>query len=252
MKGVRYYILVNFLTILLLLDVKSAGMRGLEDSIVMSPDVENTDKVIKKLYEKIDAKSYNLSYEAFHYAMLGYASMKEKAILRNDKIVTIIDFTKESCEKRFYTIDLEKKKIVFNTLVSHGKKSGVNFCTQFSDMPESHQSSIGFYTTGDVYYGKNRESLRLYGNEKGYNSNAYKRAVVIHGADYVSERFIRNNGYLGRSFGCPALPMNLHKEIIRKIKGGSLIFAYYNDSTYLKKSKFLKESHKILLLETMS
>ncbi|WP_116496582.1 murein L,D-transpeptidase catalytic domain family protein [Balneicella halophila] len=254
MKNIRYYILISFLTILLLLEAKSSSIQSLESEIIAksgSANTTTTESIFKELYKDIDAASYDLSYEAFHYAMLGYIAMVENKALDNDEVITIIDFTKDSCKKRFYTIDLSEKKIVFNTLVSHGKKSGSNVCTKFSDIPESHQSSIGFYTTGNTYIGKHGKSLRLHGNERGYNANAYKRAVVIHGADYVSDNFIKSYGRLGRSFGCPALPMGEHKEIIRKIKGGSLIFAYYNDTEYLQNSQLLKEKDSKNLIATL-
>lgn len=208
---------------------------------------QNLESYTQNLYQSINGQAYDLNYDAFHYAIIGYASMLSYNALQNDKVLTIIDFTKTSKEKRFYTIDLEEKKIIHYTLVSHGEKSGGNICTKFSDRPESHQSSIGFYTTGRTYFGKHGLSLRLHGNEKGYNANAYKRAVVIHSADYVSESYIKNNGRLGRSYGCPALPPKLSKRIIQDIKGGSLVFAYYNDTRYLNSSRFLKNVKPRLL-----
>lgn len=250
MKKSWYYALVSFLTLFLLLNTKLSG--GKTSGLIESQariTFTSTGIGIQDLYQNINGEAYNLSFEAFRYAMLGYLTMKSEQALQNDKILTIIDFTKDSCQKRFYTIDLTRQRIVYNTFVSHGQKSGSNICTKFSDTPESHQSSIGFYTTGNTYIGKHGQSLRLHGNEKGYNANAYKRAVVVHGADYVSERFIKNNGRLGRSHGCPALPMHLHKEIINTIKDGSLIFAYYNDAKYLSTSKYLKNTNKVLFAQ---
>lgn len=251
MKKSRYYILVSFLTMFLLFEAKTSGgkfsnIAGAHTDTVASSDF---DILIQNLYQSVDAKAYDLSYEAFHYAMLGYASMNQQNKLKNPDILSIIDFTKNSCEKRFYTINLAKRQMVFNTFVSHGQKSGGNVCTMFSDRLESHQSSIGFYTTGTTYIGKHGKSLRLHGNEEGYNANAYKRAVVIHGADYVSERFIKANGRLGRSYGCPALPIGVHKEIINTIKDGSLLFVYYNDANYLSTSEYLKRTNKVLLAQ---
>lgn len=251
MRKSWYYVWLSFFVIFLLQNVEIAGGGASNyqkngSSLVVSSD---TDSLIQNLYQSIDAEVYDLSFDAFRYAMLGYASIKAQNTLQNDKVITIIDFTKDSSEKRFYTIDLSAQKIVFNTLVSHGKNSGASFCTKFSNSIKSHQSSIGFYTTGSTYIGKHGESLRLHGNEKGYNSNAYKRDVVIHGADYVSESFIKKYGRLGRSHGCPALPMHLHKAVINTIKGGSLLFAYYDDANYLKTSKYLKNTNKVLLAQ---
>lgn len=252
MKSIQYYILVSFFTILLLLDAKTSGREfsnvTVSNTASLTPD-SKLEASIQNLYKNINAKAYELNYNAFHYAMLGYATMKAQKALKNEEILTIIDFTKNSCQKRFYTINLATQEIVYNTWVSHGKKSGNKDCTRFSDIPESHQSSIGFYTTGRSYMGKHGESLRLHGNEQGYNANAYKRAVVIHGAEYVSEGFIKSNGRLGRSLGCPALPMGIHKQVINTIKDGSLVFAYYNDTDYLRRSKYLKKNHAVLLAQ---
>lgn len=249
MKRIFCYILISFLTMFFLLGTTTLGRERVRTTRaeVRSEATDTFNERIKHLYQKIDAKSYGLNYDAFLYAMTGYNTMKTRRQLKNDKVLTIIDFTKESRQKRFYTIDLKQQRILYHTLVSHGKRSGSNTCSRFSDIPESHQSSIGFYTTGEVYLGKHGKSLRLHGNEKGYNANAYKRAVVIHGADYVSEQFIRSYGRLGRSFGCPALPFGIHKQVINTIKGGSLIFAYYNDSRYLRTSKLLKSAQNDVL-----
>lgn len=194
---------------------------------------------VKNLYQEIDATSYNLSYEVFRYAYIGYLTLRIEQRLNEKNLFSIIDFTKTSNEKRFYTIDLQQKKIIYNTYVSHGKKSGDSVCDSFSDVFESHKSSLGFYITGNTYNGSNGFSLQLYGDEKGYNSNMAKRGVVIHTADYVSEAYIAKNGRLGRSFGCPVLPENIYKQVIETIKNKTLIFAYYNDEKYLMTSKYL-------------
>lgn len=249
MKRIFCDILISFLAMFFLLGTTTLGRERVRATKTkVTPATTDTfNKRIQHLYQNIDASSYGLSYDAFSYAMVGYNRMKTGKKLKNDKVITIIDFTKKSCQKRFYTIDLKQQRILYHTLVSHGKKSGNNTCSRFSDIPESHQSSIGFYTTGEVYLGKHGKSLRLHGNEKGYNANAYKRAVVIHGADYVSEKFIRNYGRLGRSYGCPALPFGIHKQVINTIKGGSLIFAYYNDTHYLRTSKLLRNTQNLTL-----
>lgn len=142
-------------------------------------------------------------------------------------LISIIDFTQPSTSKRFFLIDLRKRKILYHTYVAHGKNSGENYATKFSNKEDSHMSSIGFYKTGSTYYGKHGYSLRLHGLEEGLNDNAFKRAIVIHGADYVSEDFIKKQGRLGRSHGCPALPKGLVKNIITITKGGSCLYIHY-------------------------
>jgi hypothetical protein len=142
------------------------------------------------------------------------------------RYLSIIDFTKASTEKRFFLIDLSIRKVLFNTYVAHGKNSGENYATKFSNKEESNMSSLGLYATSDTYYGKHGYSLRLIGLEPGTNHMAEKRAIVIHGADYVSEDFIQKHGRLGRSHGCPALPEYLVKQIIDITKGGSCLYIY--------------------------
>ena len=192
---------------------------------------------IKELYNELNAAQYDLSFTAFRYAYIGYQTMKKQHRLNNKELFSIIDFTKDCNSKRFYTIDLEKMKIVYYTYVAHGKKSGERMATSFSDAVESNKSSIGFYITGSTYNGGNGYSLILHGDEKGYNSNLAKRSVVVHAADYANEDYIARNGRMGRSLGCPALPENIYKQVIETIKEKTMIFAYYNDAKYLKTSK---------------
>lgn len=194
---------------------------------------------IKELYSELNAAQYDLSFTAFRYAYIGYQTMKKQHRLNNKELFSIIDFTKDCNSKRFYTIDLEKMKIVYYTYVAHGKKSGERMATSFSDAVESNKSSIGFYITGNTYNGGNGYSLILHGDEKGYNSNLAKRSVVVHAADYANEDYIARNGRMGRSLGCPALPENIYKQVIETIKEKTMIFAYYNDAKYLKTSKYL-------------
>lgn len=154
------------------------------------------------------------------------------------KTIVIIDFSKPSIQKRFYVVDLWRKKIVFETYVAHGKGSGENYATEFSNENESHKSSLGFYKTTHTYFGKHGYSLRLKGLEKGINDNAETRAIVVHGAKYVSERFIQKNDRLGRSYGCPALPLEITKEVIDEIKNGVCVYIHAEDSIYRGQTKF--------------
>ncbi|RYG34159.1 MAG: murein L,D-transpeptidase catalytic domain family protein, partial [Chitinophagaceae bacterium] len=154
-------------------------------------------------------------------------------------VLTIVDFSLPSNEKRLFVIDVEEEKVLFNTYVAHGRGSGEKMAQRFSNVPESFQSSLGFYSTSSTYQGKHGYSLRLSGLEPGFNNLAEERAIVIHSADYVSEGFIRTKGYLGRSWGCPALPEKLNKPIIDEIKNGSCLFIYSPNNNYLKKSKLL-------------
>ncbi|MDO4881212.1 MAG: murein L,D-transpeptidase catalytic domain family protein [Capnocytophaga sp.] len=216
------------------------------DSLSVSSSVPNAKMLfedkIKTIYNELGASTYNLNYEAFRYAYIGYQNLKLQNKINEKEIFSIIDFTKNCNEKRFYTIDLEQKQILFFTYVAHGKKSGDKESSSFSDVDKSNKSSLGFYITGVTYNGSKGFSLRLHGDEKGYNSNICKRGVVIHTANYVDEDYIKKNGRLGRSLGCPVLPENIYKAVIEVIKDKTMIFAYYSDKKYLASSKYLNLS----------
>lgn len=178
-----------------------------------------------------------ISQELFAQALQGYEILLKKGTIAPNTPLTIIDFSKPSTDKRLYVISLKRKKLLFNTYVAHGKNSGNNYAQSFSNREGSLQSSLGFYKTLTTYYGKHGYSLKLQGLEKGINHNALSRAIVIHGADYVSSSFIKKYGRLGRSWGCPALPQSSKTEIINCIKGGSCLFIYAKDRSYRERSK---------------
>ncbi|MFT5754240.1 MAG: hypothetical protein ACI924_001469 [Flavobacterium sp.] len=166
------------------------------------------------------------SLESFKVAFEGFENLNSQNKLENS-ILTIIDFSLSSNTKRLWVIDMDSNEVLFHTLVAHGMNSGQEFATNFSNKSQSYKSSLGFYLTAEIYIGKHGSSLKLDGIEKGINDNARERAIVIHGADYVSEAFAENNGRLGRSQGCPALPSNLTSKIITKIKNKSVLFIYH-------------------------
>jgi hypothetical protein len=191
------------------------------------------------LYGAIELQEKGLSYDAFRYAMIGFYTLKDDGRLSGKNIISIIDFTKPSTEQRFYTIDLDRKSILYYSLVSHGKNTGENVAKSFSNVVHSNQSSLGFYITGETYVGSKGYSLKLDGIESGINDKMRERAVVMHEADYVSEYWIRKYGRLGRSQGCPALPKAISREVINTIKNKTLVFAYFNDDRYLSNSNYL-------------
>ena len=177
-----------------------------------------------------------VSFEVFSTAILGYRQIDN---LKKKNIVTIIDFSKPSTDKRFFVVDLENKQLLYKCYVAHGKNSGDNYAKSFSNQSESRKSSLGFFLTAETYSGDHGYSLKLDGLEKGINDNARLREIVIHGAEYVSDEFIKKYSRLGRSWGCPALPVEISKEIIDKISGGSCLFIYGDDDYYRKNSTFL-------------
>jgi hypothetical protein len=179
------------------------------------------------------------SEEAFALALKGIEALKKQPGLIKKEVLTIIDFSLPSTEKRMWIIDLQNKKVLFNDYVAHGRNSGNAKAGLFSNSSGSYQSSIGFYVTGDTYQGKHGLSLYLDGMDRDFNCNARSRAIVMHGADYVSPGFITQTGRLGRSLGCPAVSVDIHKKVIQTIKGGSAIFIYYPDPVFLEKSEIL-------------
>jgi hypothetical protein len=187
------------------------------------------------------ANKFSISKEAIENAFFAYEKLKVSGQILNQRYLTIADFSKPSSEKRLFIIDINKMELVLQSLVAHGRNSGTLFAKAFSNRNESYQSSLGFYITGDIYSGKHGMSLQLLGIESGINDNAKKRAIVIHGADYVNNNIIKNQGYIGRSLGCPAVPQNEVKEIIQTIKGASLLYIYAPNNHYTKKSKLINE-----------
>jgi len=192
------------------------------------------------LYSDLNLDSLGLSEEAFSMALKGFEYLKSNGRLLNENIISIIDFSKPSSVKRLFVIDFASGVLLFNTYVAHGQNSGSAMAEKFSNKICSLQSSLGFYETATTYEGKNGYSLKLEGLEKGINDNAMERSIVMHGAPYVSEGMIKIKGYLGRSWGCPAVPEKYSKPIIDKIKNGSCIFIYANNSMYFHQSKILQ------------
>jgi hypothetical protein len=182
----------------------------------------------------------------FEKAVEGYLKLKASQCLSEEKnILSIADFSLSANQERLWVIDLSAKKILFHTLVAHGRNTGEEYATHFSNQPESYKSSLGFYVTGNTYQGQHGLSLYLDGLEKGFNDEARKRAIVIHGAHYVSQSFIEQHGRLGRSLGCPALPMGLHEKIIQKIAHQTCLFIYYPQKDYFSKSPLLNQPFEL-------
>jgi L,D-transpeptidase catalytic domain len=242
MKLIRYSPAFIPVFLLLLANSSSSLYEKEINKAVVSSSVAIVEKTIlnsAELFDKWNLNAAGLSKEAFEMATKGFTQLADKHLLLNSSLLTIIDFSKPSTQKRLYVLDMVTGKVLFNSLVAHGRNSGCNFAKAFSNKQESYKSSLGFYTTLNTYNGTHGYSLKLKGFEKGINDNAYSRAIVLHGADYVSETFVQRNGYLGRSEGCPAVPKELSKDIIDIIKGGSCIFLYYPSKIYYSRSKIL-------------
>jgi len=171
---------------------------------------------------------------------LGAASCAvQSGAVSDPSTLTVIDYSKSSAEKRLWVFDLRSHALLYEELVAHGKGSGDRFATAFSNNPESHQSSLGLFETQDTYSGKNGYSLRLKGLDAGFNDRALERAIVMHGAPYVSEASAKSLGRVGRSWGCPAVRPAVAHEIIDRIRGNGLLFTYYPNQKWLASSRFL-------------
>lgn len=218
-----------FLYILLLL--LPIGYASKKSEIQPSPSLL-TD--CERLYEEMHLENV-INYTAFEQLIWGCNNID----ICNKDIVTLIDFSKPSTDERLYVMDLRQKKLLYVSHVAHGRNSGDNYATSFSNIPGSYQSSLGFYKTENTYEGRNGYSLILDGLEKGINDKAKERAIVVHGADYANPACIESMGRLGRSFGCPALPRPLNKTIINTIKDGTLLYIFANDRKYLGQSDIL-------------
>jgi hypothetical protein len=159
--------------------------------------------------------------------------------VKNPSTLTVIDYSKPSTAKRLWVLDLETREVLYQEFVAHGQGSGDNLATTFSNTPESHQTSLGLFATAETYLGKHGYSLRLDGLEPGFNDRARERAIVVHGAAYVSPAFVHAQGRLGRSWGCPAVSEKVARPLIDAVKGGNLLFAYYPDQRWLRTSQYL-------------
>ncbi|PJJ64341.1 MULTISPECIES: murein L,D-transpeptidase catalytic domain family protein [Chryseobacterium] len=204
--------------------------------------VEKAVSSSEELYKSISfEQGHELNEEVFFKALTGFENLKKAGLLNSEShLLTVCDFSMSSNTKRLWVIDINEKKVLFNSLVAHGKNTGEEFATNFSNTESSLQSSLGFYITDATYNGDNGFSLRLLGMDKGFNDAAYRRAIVMHGADYVSDEFAAMHKRIGRSWGCPAVPRDLTQPIINTIKGRNLLFIYYPDQNYLSKSEWLK------------
>lgn len=205
-----------------------------------APAVEEESVIVPTpqipIYESAGLSSL-IDKEVFENAWKGFQKIDSKK-----NLLVIVDFSKPSVSNRFFVIDTENQKLLYQTLVAHGRNSGDNYATHFSNIPGSFKSSLGFYLTGPVIHSpKHGVALELNGLEKGFNDKAKEREIIIHAADYVTESFCKTHGRLGRSLGCPALPPNLNKEIVQLIQNGAVLYIHGNDTNYLSQSSFIND-----------
>jgi len=219
---------------------EGTNLESINQNTVITAETDNKPQKVtldvKSVYDSLNIKG-KIDYSIFQKAYLGYVQIPNK----NPGVLVIIDYTKPSNEERFYVLDLNKKKLVYSTRVAHSKNSGLEIPLEFSDDPNSYQSSLGFFLTLGEYNGAYGYSLRLKGLEENINANAESRAIVIHGGDIVDDEYIKKYGFAGRSLGCPVLPAALTKEIVNYIKHGRVLFIYGNDEEYIEESLYLSK-----------
>lgn len=194
-------------------------------------NVQNEVRTLIQKAPSLDPKVLKLALQAYNQAAT-------KGVVRKH-ILTVIDYSLPSFKQRMWIFDLNRKKLLYNTYVAHGRNSGATIPNHFSNKNSSKETSLGTYVTKDTYMGSKGISLNLQGLEKGFNDNAYSRRVVIHGAWYVEPSFIKQSGRAGRSWGCPSIAKSLAHPVINLLKGGSVVFAYYPDKNYLRNSNFI-------------
>jgi len=250
-KGI--YLILSSLVISLLHLPFAFAKTGSANKIFARPAISTTHTLLdtsifipslKSVYDSLQLDLAGLSRQAYDYAIRGYEKLVSQGKLLNQSIIAIVDFSQPSSQKRFYVLDVKNYRVLFNTLVAHGRNSGKEWATYFSNKPSSFKSSPGFYITGPAYSGSNGYSLRLDGIENGINDKAMKRAIVLHGADYVNESYISTQGYIGRSQGCPAVPVRDARSIINTIRDGACLYIYASDQHYFSHSSMLADNSR--------
>ncbi len=216
---------------------RNASVNAVSNSATPTSAIEQPS-----IFDSLKLGKLGLSRQAYDYAFKGYKYLLAKGKIANINIISIADFSESSSKKRLFIIDLKNYKILFNTYVAHGQNSGKEFANNFSNAPESLQSSPGFYVTKETYNGTKGLSLRLEGEEQGINDNALSRGIVMHAAPYVNAGLAEGRGFIGRSWGCPAVAPELHHAIINKIKNGTCLFLYTPNKNYISSSRLLKDA----------
>jgi hypothetical protein len=201
-----------------------------------------TGELADQEYEHISPHVHDINPKALYFGILAYENARSEG-LDTKELLTIVDFSSPSNTKRLWVLDIKNNKVLYHTYVTHGTGNGFLYARRFSNNNETHESSLGLFQTKATYTGHVGYALRLNGLEDGYNNNAEKRAIVMHGAPYANADFIEHYGRLGRSWGCFAMPENIYQSVIDTVKNDTLIFAYYPDQDWLTHSRFLQNNH---------
>lgn len=220
-------------------DKKLPGEKDFPSLLSNSASSPVLKKTADSIYDLISLGEYGLERDVFFNAYKGYQYLEKRGKLSKTNLLTICDYSQSSNNKRLYVIDLLNSRLLFNTFVSHGKNSGNEFATSFSNYNNSNKSSLGFMVTGGTYSGKAGFCMRFNGMEAGINDRVKSRGIVLHGSRFVNEEIMSARGTIGKSLGCPAVPFGLHTRIIDAIKGGSCFFINSPDQWYVNNSTIL-------------
>ena len=238
MKAFLLFILVTFNPTKIITLRVDSNTKETEEAFI--PLTQYTLDLFKEINDQ------HLSLEVFEIAVKGYSELYFKNKLKNKKFLTIVDMSLSANTERMFIIDMEKRILADKKLVAHGMKTGNEFASNFSNEQSSHKSCLGFFVTGELYNGRHDLSMKLDGQEYS-NDNARSRGVVVHGADYVSCEYIKSNGRLGRSFGCPAIDKEGYEQTVNKLQGGSCYFIYYPSTSYLSRSIIVNSRKEFVL-----
>jgi hypothetical protein len=208
--------------------------------LVSAPDLRASQTTSDKLVRTLLRQAPGLRGEVLRLALEATERAADQGLVKRRNLLTVIDYSLPSSQPRLFVFDLGARKLLFRELVAHGRNSGDDRATYFSNSPGSLATSLGLFVTADTYVGSNGYSLRLKGLEEGVNDMAWDRAIVMHGASYVSRAAIRALGRLGRSWGCPAVRKEVARKMINTLRGGSPVFAYYPERDWLAKSSFVE------------
>jgi hypothetical protein len=199
-----------------------------------------TARADDQLLERLAAAAPDLKPEILSLATTAADCARRQGLVDDFRSLAVIDYSLPSTQPRLWLFDVQDGRLLFKELVAHGRNTGERDSTRFSNAEGSRMSSLGLFLTADAYDGINGYSLRLHGLDVGFNDNALARAIVMHGAPYVSEAFAKRYGRIGRSWGCPAVRQEVARSVIDTLKGGALLFAYYPDRKWLAESPMLR------------
>lgn len=202
--------------------------------------VATTARADESLVERLAAAAPAANPQVISLATRAADCARRQGLLDGFRHLAVIDYSRPSTQPRLWVFDVAQGRLLFQELVAHGRNTGEGLAERFSNVEGSKMSSLGLFQTAETYYGSNGYSLRLRGLDAGFNDNALARAIVMHGAPYVSEAIAERVGRIGRSWGCPAVRQEVARTVIDTLKGGALIFAYFPDRKWLSESPMLR------------